>query len=288
MKERGLVPPVPLVADGRLHRCDTGDGGHLDGAYLLHIDARPIGGLINWKDGRGWETFKVGEGRELTAAERRIMERERSARRIEAFKLAARATRKAESMWAFAKPASPDHKYLVDKMAKPYGIRELNDWLLIPARDVAGRWHSLQRIYLDGTKKFISGGKVQGCYYSIGKSDGPVCVAEGYATAASIHEATGYTTVVAFDAGNLLPVACSLRIAHKDIKLVLCADDDPVQKSGAPGVGVPKAIEAAKAAGGLVAIPDFGVDKPDGMTDFNDLFRLSGPWAVRQCVENAK
>jgi putative DNA primase/helicase len=42
-------------------------------------------------------------------------------------------------------------------------------------------------------------------------ADGPLVIAEGYATAASIHEATGLATVAAISCGNLLAVAEALR-----------------------------------------------------------------------------
>jgi hypothetical protein len=56
---RGIVPPDSIVADGRLHRCDAaGPRGRGDAAYLLHLDGVPAGGMENWRDGRGWETWR--------------------------------------------------------------------------------------------------------------------------------------------------------------------------------------------------------------------------------------
>ena len=52
---------------------------------------------------------------------------------------------------------------------------------------------------------------MSGCYLLIGKPDGALCIVEGYATGASIREAAGYAVAVAFNAGNLLPVARTLR-----------------------------------------------------------------------------
>jgi putative DNA primase/helicase len=71
--------------------------------------------------------------------------------------------------------------------------------------------HSLQFIGPEGDKRFLSGGRVSGCYLLIGKPDVTLCIAEGYATGASIHEAAGCAVAVAFNAGNLLPVARTLR-----------------------------------------------------------------------------
>jgi len=56
-------------------------------------------------------------------------------------------------------------------------------------------------------KRFLTGGRVTGCYNSIGNPDGALGIAEGYGTGASIHEATGFAVSVAFNAENLLAVA---------------------------------------------------------------------------------
>ena len=61
----------------------------------------------------------------------------------------------------------------------------------------------MQTIAPDGTKMFMSGGRVKGCYYGIGKPKGALIVCEGFATGASIHECTGHAVAVACNAGNL-------------------------------------------------------------------------------------
>ena len=146
--------------------------------------------------------------------------------------------------------------------------------------------HSLQYIGADGDKRFLTGGRVTGCYFSIGsmKDAAALCIAEGFATGASIHEATGRPVAVAFNAGNLLPVAKALRAKHPDLSLIICADDD-AGTGGNPGLT--KATEAAQEVSGLLAVPDFGPDRKDGATDFNDLAAAQGPEAVRRCIEAA-
>ena len=67
---RDIVPPERIIADGAIHRCDAaGKNGKSDAAYLLHLDGIPAGGLENWRDGKGWESWRVDIGRELTPAE---------------------------------------------------------------------------------------------------------------------------------------------------------------------------------------------------------------------------
>jgi putative DNA primase/helicase len=116
---------------------------------------------------------------------------------------------------------------------------------------------------------------VAGHFHLIGKPAGRLYLCEGYATGATIHEATGAAVAVAFHAGNLKAVALVLREAHPGVELVVCADDDR-HTEGNPGV----AHARAAAAGGLLAVPRFRSPGP-GDTDFNDLARSEGLAAVR-------
>ena len=134
------------------------------------------------------------------------------------------------------------------------GLRQLRDMLLVPARDEAGALGTLQFIGPDGVKRFLTGGRIRGCYCAIGRPGDCLLLAEGYATAATIFEATGCAVAVAFNAGNLLPVAQALRRKFPALRLVVCADDD----AGTPGnPGLTHARAAARAVGGDVVAPDF-------------------------------
>ena len=67
---RDIVPPDPIIADGQLHRCNAaGARGRGDAAYLLHLDGLPAGGMENWRDGLGWQAWRLDIGRTLSAAE---------------------------------------------------------------------------------------------------------------------------------------------------------------------------------------------------------------------------
>jgi len=191
---------------------------------------------------------------------------------------------KAASVWQAAQPAPADHPYLVRKGIKPHGLRIHEGCLVVPLRDGSELW-SLQFIQDDGVKRFLSGGRKKGCYFSIGKLTGVLCIAEGFSTAASIYEATGHAVAVAMDKGNLRPVAEKLRAKLPDVKIILCADDD-AKTEGNPGLT--GAIEAADSVGGLVAIPDFADNRPEGATDFNDLAAVHGLQAVKAAIEGAK
>jgi putative DNA primase/helicase len=289
---RGIVPPDEIEADGELHRADVeGKPNGKDAAYLLHLDGVPAGGFENHRDGIGWENWRADIGRKLNPAEEAVhgerIAAQAARRKAETEKRHAEAQERACLIWANADRAMT-HPYLMAKGIKAHGARlifadaarrdahnlspELTGLLLVIPMMADGKLQCLQFITADGVKRPLTGGKKRGCYFGIGKPDGTLCIAEGFATAASIHEATGYAVAVAFDAGNLLPVAQALRAKFPDIRLVLCADDD-WQTEGNPGLS--KAREAAAAVGGAVAVPDFtGLQRGEKDTDFNDLARL--------------
>ena len=108
-----------------------------------------------------------------------------------------------------------------------------------------------------------------------------LCIVEGFATGATINEATGYAVAVAFNAGNLEAVARAMRAKFPDLILIICADDD-YQTDGNPGLT--KATAAARAVGGLLALPVFDADRPAKATDFNDMAAVYGLEAVKQAI----
>ena len=220
-----------VPADGRWYETDV-DGdrrGRGDGRIKLFPDGE--GGIVcNWKG----ETrpFFADDDPTLTEAERAERDHKRQAvirqAREEEARRRAEAARKAAAIWQAAQPAPEDHSYLRRKGIKPHGARVGADgWLLIPMRDAAGRLWNLERIAPEkpadgGTdKKGLYQGKRTGCYFSIGSTKGAaaLCIAEGFATGASIHQATGYPVAVAFNAGNLAAVAKALREKYPDMRL---------------------------------------------------------------------
>ena len=189
----------------------------------------------------------------------------------------------AQQRWQAAKWAS-EHPYLDAKRVKAHGVKQEGEALLIPMRDTADTLHSLQVIDPEGGKRFQPGGQVKGCYHAIGKPNGVLIVCEGYATGASIHEATGNAVAVAFSAGNLEAVTLALHQKHPAVRLILAADDD-WKTEGNPGIASAKA--AAVAVGGWLAVPMFPTGRPDKATDFNDLHQLAGSGAVKACIDAA-
>jgi putative DNA primase/helicase len=292
MAARGIVPPDEIIADGLIHRCDAeGKGGKGDAAYLLHLDGIPAGGFENWRDGLGWQDWRANVERHLTPSEKAAHQAKIETARHERQKDEAKRHEEAQRIcvfaWGKATPCDPEnqHQYLKAKGVQAHGLRETPDGrLLIPVRGTDGKLHSLQFIGADGNKRFKTGGRKRGCYFSIGKPNGVLCICEGYATGASIHEATGYAVAVAFDCGNMKPVAEALRAKFPDVKLIICADDDYCTE-GNPGLT--KATEAAQAVGGLLAIPAFGESRASNDTDFNDMAARYGLAAVRARIDAA-
>lgn len=111
----------------------------------------------------------------------------------------------------------------------------------------------MQFIGEDGAKRFLSGGRIAGCYCPIGRPQDSLLICEGYATGATLYAATGRAVAVCFSAGNLQPVARALRMKFPRLRLIVCADNDLTP--GNPGLT--HATQAARAVGGFVAVPRF-------------------------------
>ncbi len=186
--------------------------------------------------------------------------------------------------------ASP---YLARKGVQAHGLRFAPDGcVLVPLRDAAGDLWNLQRIAperpAEGTDKlFLKGGRKSGLWHWCGDPAGAsvLLIAEGYATAASVHQATGRPVAVAFDAGNLAHVAKALRQQYRAALLVLCGDDDAATEARTgTNTGRVKAEAAARTVRGLAVFPE---GLPDGGTDFNDLHQAQGLEAVGACIDAA-
>lgn len=186
---------------------------------------------------------------------------------------------KASVIWQKSSPALTNHPYLAKKQVKNYGLRQYQNRLAIPLYDSNKTIISLQFIGEDGEKRFLSGGKKQGGYFPIGKPKDKIIICEGYATGATIHEATQDAVAVAFDAGNLKPVAEVIKSKYPEIQVLIAADNDAYKGTN---IGIEKAQEAALAIGCNYVHPSFR-DTTTYPTDFNDLMNLEGAEVVRQC-----
>ena len=286
-----ILPPVLLV--GKIARCQlTGrPATNRDGAYLFNSgNGIASGGFQNHADGEGWERWQEDIGRPMTPKEEADFLAQRKA--DQAMQEAEEVNTRAAAAKVAAKMLSDSslcdsHPYLTKKGVKSHGLRVHGDKLIIPAYAPDGSLTTVQTISPDEEKRFLKGGRKQGSCYPIGNITAGCTphIVEGYATGASVHEATGQPVVVAFDSGNLLPVAKSISAKYPNLKLIICGDDD-AWREGNPGKTA--ALAAAKAVGGQAVFPDFGHDRVEGWTDFNDLHQAQGLEAVRKCVTARK
>src|SRR4051794_8368519 len=155
-------------------------------------------------------------------------------------------------------------------------------------RDIDGRLWSVQTITPEGGKLFRREGRKQGTHALLGdlQPGEPVVIAEGFATAATVREATGLATVAAFDSGNLMEVARAYRERDPQLPIIFAADNDhhlPRREPPLPNVGLEKAAEAAEAVRGIVLAPSF--PPSDNGTDWNDFAARHGEAAVRTQVQ---
>lgn len=318
MREHDIDIDGEILADGELHVAHAvGDKGAKRRAwYVLHLDGRPAGAFGHYAKMGGSEGVKwkfSGERRPLTAEERRqyreAIERRRAAREAEQRRQHEEVAGRATAIWEAAAEAQ-QHPYLDRKGVRAHGLRAVPVWerdvvdeatgevvrtlrarnaLLVPMRDLAKRVWSLQAIFpspknsFRRDKDFLPGGRKRGLFHTLGKPrDNTIVFAEGYATAASVHEATRHAVVVCFDAGNLLAVLQAFRERFPEHAFIVAADDD--RWTGRPDAaidnpGLHYAIEAARQYGARVAKPSFQ-SLDDNPTDFNDLHRRDGAEAV--------
>jgi hypothetical protein len=154
---------------------------------------------------------------------------------------------------------------------------------VVPICDLNGKSLSLQHIDAAGGKMFSTDGRVRGGCHVI--ADGTldsaeiIVIGEGYATLATIFEATGHACIVAFNSGNLPTIAKAVRERYPAARLIIAADDDHLARDakGNPhNTGRTKGRQAAVVARAHLAVPNFGDNRSDKHTDFNDLYRAAG------------
>jgi putative DNA primase/helicase len=288
MHAAGLDYAGPIYTDGKLHRVKVEGDKSRNSWFVLHSGTPAAGAFGCWKRSIK-ETWCAKRRENLSAAEWQTIRQqwqlaESERQRTEAERHAK--TRKIAA-WILARAKlATAHAYLDAKAVKiPSDVREHLGALVLPLRDVDGELHSLQFIGADGGKRFLTGGKIAGCFFTLAdKPDSPLVICEGYATGASIHEATSYAVVCAMNCGNLLAVSKALREKFPTRDIIIGADNDQLT-DGNPGLA--KATEAAKAIGARLAVPQFN-DTTTKPTDFNDLHQLEGLTTMKDQIEGAQ
>lgn len=316
-------PPDPSVVinpDDKMHRFMlSGDKPKTqNGSYILRIDPDgfAVGGCMNFRD-QVWHKWHVKTTRTATDADRAAWKAKQEAARV-AHDLqraadAAEAATKAGVIWSKA-DRSGSNAYLERKgfTAEALGCRMSRGSVVVPMYGASGLC-GLQFIYADGDKLFIKGCAKEGSYHAI-KGEGEILViGEGMATMAAVHAALGCAVIVAFDAGNLKPVAQVMRKKYPEKRIVFAADadlwtipqnkrpsdwdnptgDDPRwvkwrEDGRTVNTGADKAMQAAVAIGGATVVsPPIPADDAGKRTDWWDYRAEHGDEAVRACFEAA-
>lgn len=194
----------------------------------------------------------------------------------------------AKNKFEYIRSSKLETEYTIKKKIKELGNVKIDveSIIHVPMYDVDGNMWGLQRIYPDGTKKFIFGQKVQECFFTFGTLNDDteeIYICEGWATGSTIYEFTGKPVVCAFNAGNLKPVAVAIHQKYPVSKIIVLADND--RFSDAENVGVEKARQAAVSCCGTVKIPVFKNDDLKG-TDFNDLYIQEGAQSLLKVLND--
>lgn len=337
----GLGLQVGRLDVGRLVRCRIDGDREKRGWYIIHEitlsggDTVLVGSYGIWQgsdaNAQKIELTKIALSDEQKAAIKQRLADDRKRADLEQKKRAEQSALKADKAWRNLQ-IDGDCDYLHRKGIAAHGVRFTSKGALaVPMLDISGRIHGLQFI-LDRSKQkelidkhngrdkqfWPSGVVKKGHFHLIGSPTHLLLIAEGYATASSLHEATGFPVAIAFDAGNLQSVIQALKKRYPKANILVCADDDafahcrhcqqPVninlsancpscnQPHGKRNAGAEFAELAALAVNGRVISPRFA--DPDArfdhycrnqgkLTDFNDLHLTDGLHTVRIQVESA-
>lgn len=321
MRASGIGPDDPgeIIADDKPRRYRLTDDrrGVRTGSYQLSIqrDGFAVGWCRSFREGVTYPWHSKASRKatdEERAAWKAKADADRALRKAEIEAQAERAAIKAQDVWrrAARDGVTP---YIARKGIGLHGARVTGDTLLVPLWS-GKRIVGVQYIAPDGSKRFGVGTAKAGAWFAI-RGDDVIVICEGFATGAAIREATGHSVVIAFDAGNLVPVARVWREREPDRRIVIAADNDqwtfdakrrpdgvaPSEIAGddprwqewrAAGAlvnpGVNAAQQAAAAIGGaIVAVPDIPAYDAAKRTDWHDVLAWRGADAVRDAFAAA-
>ncbi|EOS4596535.1 LPD7 domain-containing protein [Escherichia coli] len=294
LENAGLVIQGLPQMDGAIHRVATRDDkkGAKSGAYKAYLDGRPAGWYRDYRSADDSPTNWVFSGGEQHDPLARLHLRAfaQQQRDDNARKLQQQYNKQAGYARSYINglPQATAHEYLTRKgiRAAP-GVRLNNkNELVIPFSNGQGEIRSYQRIPVTGGKdaRILKDSEKTGNWFTFGTPENgrPLLFAEGYATAASLHEATGLPVLMTVDASNMIAVAENARQIWTDSPFVFCADNDHQREINK---GVFSATKAAEVTNGEVIIPAFTeAEKAQGLTDFNDLDASRGRDAFQRAM----
>jgi len=275
MADHGL-DPGEIVTDGAVHRFPTwGDSvNETSGAYWHN-------GTVGWfQDWRTMEKPVTVKGKLSKADQAALNGSFQGANNMVSQEALVAGTRR---IWKAG--TEPDgHPYLKKKGVKaPPEVKQHDGCLIIPVLGVNNKLNGLQRIDGNGRKRFLTGTRKKGSMFGI-KGNGTYIICEGFSTGVSLHEATGASIAVAFDAGNLVHVAKEISKKVNPQNIIIAGDNDITNEKN---IGAEMAEKAAKEIGCSVVLPEFKEPDGKGTTDFNDLHIVEGAEVVKAQVELA-
>jgi phage/plasmid primase-like uncharacterized protein len=176
---------------------------------------------------------------------------------------------RADKIWEASKEADPNHPYLQHKQLKPRGIKQSGDCLVIPTFNAGDdSLQSLQFIYPNGKKRFLSGCKIQNGYFSwqSNRINNTIFIGEGWATMAVLEQkyCLNGEFICAFSSGNLSDVALSFWHRNSTKEIIIVADND------INGVGQKAANVAAKITNSNILMPDFDLTEREQLEACSD------------------
>lgn len=289
MEGCGLTPPLSsIIYDGKIQRFKNDGDDNKNSYYVAYQNGDfEAGAFGDWKLDIH-ETFCNKDKKNFTSEEKKDFAIQQSEIRLQRQKEKRARHQHAEidvnERWSKSDFVD-SHPYLTDKGIKPHNLKTERDNLLVPIFNADGELVNLQTITPNGDKYFAKGGRVEGCFFLLGDVDKHLIICEGYSTGASIYEATKLGVVIAFNAGNLLPVAKEMTALYPYASIIVAGDDDQFNDVN---TGRIKACETVKHVGGFVVFPSFDeLDADKRLTDFNDLHQVDDLKEVKKQIYKA-
>ena len=289
-----------LSPDGKMHRFPTnGKSSDTAGWYVMPTPDVVVAGC--WRSGKTITLFEDGKRKDDPDVVDAI-QRARAAYRAERAKAAQEAADKASDLLRWSTAIDYTNPYVtrkaIDRMPRLRGklrARTLKESVLVDMINAHGEIVGAQIIHADGSKKFLSGTAKQGAWHWLlheqtmhnlsrlqrdvfarRRQDDIIAGGEGWATGCAVANLKGLTRVaVAFDAGNLVHVVQRLLVLYPHNPIVIFADDDDAnpttgKQAGKAGAEAARAIDPQRVG---IEYPVWrGGKKPEGASDFNDLF----------------
>ena len=325
LERQGFIIDGLPILDGKIHRIDTADKkkGNKNGWYLGFSDGRPNAiygdfakGQDSAKNALKWKSMSSELESGYSKQEAKEFKEEYKAKQLKAqeelFKEQLKSAKILEDEFNSAKKSDNSHSYLVAKGVKNYNLKiDKKGNLLIPLKDIDGKLWSLQRIgMIDKDKKSFKmigvlrtkderdkdiryPSKIEGTFFIIGqdklKESNKIIIVEGYATGATVYEATNLPTIVAISSNNMEKVAKEITNKYPNKKLIIAGDNDISNElKGKENIGKLKAQATSLAVKGELALPRFTKKEIEqGASDWNDLHKSRGLDEVKKQLKIA-